>query len=430
MAHRSVPLVVALAALVWPAACPAPPSSAPVYHRDIAPLFAEHCVQCHQDGGIAPFPLVTYADAQANAENAAIFVSARLMPPMTVDNSGACRSYQDARWLTDAEIALIVAWADAGAPEGAPPDTALPIDPPDALGDANLFVEMDRPYTPKGNAEFPNDDYRCFFLDGPDADAYVNGFEIVAGQPQEVHHMLLLATLTAEAEQAAQDLDDDDADPGWQCFSTPIEEDISLIAGWAPGKNVMRYPEGTGLLVPAGRKLIMQIHYNLLAGPGVPDLTALKLRTVATVTKEGALFPVVDTDLQIPPGDPAAKFAFSIPLAGLSEDLDVHGVFPHMHQLGRTLRFELQPLGDTDPADAYCMAHVPRWDFNWQELFLYERPIRMTANDVLKVECTYDTSSRSAPVFWGEGTQDEMCLVFMYVTRTGGGPLSELFDDF
>jgi hypothetical protein len=400
------------------------------YHKDIAPLFAEQCVQCHQDGGIAPFSLVTYADAAANADAAAIFTKARLMPPMTVDASGACRTYEDARWLEDEEIALIEEWANAGAPEGEAPDVPLEIPPVDALTDANLFVEMAEAYTPHGNEEFPNDDYRCFFLNGPEADAYVNGFEIVAGQPQEVHHMLLLSLQSPGAEEQAQALEDADDQPGWECFSTPIDEDITLIAGWAPGTNVMRYPEGTGLFVPGGRKMIMQIHYNLIAGPGVPDVTALKLRTVPAVAKEGAMFPIVDTNMTLPAGENATKFSFKQPLVGLPEDLQVHGVFPHMHQMGKQLRFDLQPLGDDNPDNAFCMADVPLWDFHWQQLFLYEDPIVVTPADVLKVECTYDTSARDGPTFWGEGTQDEMCLVFVYVTRANGGPLSELVDDF
>lgn len=401
------------------------------YHKDIAPLFARECVQCHQDGGIAPFSLVTYQEAAANAEAAAIFTQARLMPPMTVDASGSCRTYQDARYLTDDEIALIEEWAVSGAPEGEPPVVPLEIPPVDALTDANLFVEMAEPYTPKGSEEFPNDDYRCFFLNGPEEDAYITGFEIEAGQPHEVHHMLLLSTLSPGAEEAAQALDDQDALPGWECFSTPIDEDIMLLAGWAPGTNVMRYPDDTGLFVPGGRKMIMQIHYNLLAGPALPDLTRLKLRTTPTVGKEGALFPIVDTDMAIPAGQTEAKFGFQQPLAGLPEDLQVHGVFPHMHQLGTTLRFDLRALGDEDNSEgAFCMADVPRWDFNWQQLFLYEDPIVVTPADVLTVECTYDTSSRSDTVFWGEGTQDEMCLVFVYVTRASGGPLNELFEDF
>ena len=41
---------------------PAPaPEVPPTYHRDIAPLVQEKCGSCHTQGGIAPFPLQTYA---------------------------------------------------------------------------------------------------------------------------------------------------------------------------------------------------------------------------------------------------------------------------------------------------------------------------------------------------------------------------------
>ena len=422
--------VLAASVLALTSGCNEPPSNAGVtYHKDIAPLFAEQCVSCHQDGGIAPFPLVTYEDAAANAEAAAIFTKARLMPPMTVDASGDCRTFEGARWLDDDEIALIEEWANSGAPEGSPPDVPLEIAPPDTLDDANLFVEMAAPYTPQGTEEFPNDDYRCFFLNGPEADAYVNGFEIVPGVEEEVHHMLLFSLLSPGAEQIAEDLENADDRPGWECFSTPVDDDVLLVAGWAPGTNVLRYPEGTGLFVPGGRKLVMQIHYNLLAG-AQPDVTALKLRTTPAVTMEAALVPIAQTDLVLEPGLPEAKVELSQPLAGLSEDLLIHGVFPHMHTLGSTLKFNLQPLGDNDPEDAFCMADVPRWDFHWQQLFFYEQSVVVTPADVLKLECTYNTTSRTERVFWGEGTQDEMCLVFAYVTRAQGGPLAELFDDF
>ena len=36
--------------------------------------------------------------------------------------------------------------------------------------------------------------------------------------------------------------------------------------------------------------------------------------------------------------------------------------------------------------------------------------------DTVNVTCHYDTRSRSTPVTWGNGTQDEMCLSFFYIT--------------
>ena len=38
----------------------------PVWTLDIAPILYKHCTPCHHDGGLAPFPLVTYEDAYFN----------------------------------------------------------------------------------------------------------------------------------------------------------------------------------------------------------------------------------------------------------------------------------------------------------------------------------------------------------------------------
>src|SRR5213075_508783 len=121
------------------------------------------------------------------------------------------------------------------------------------------------------------------------------------GEPQEVHHMFLISTLDAETEAGAQQQDDDDPGPGFSCFANFADGNVNFLAGWAPGKNVVTYPEGTGLFVSGQHKMVMQIHYNLLAGPAVPDVTSLKLRTQPTVAKEAAVFPFADLSLDVPP---------------------------------------------------------------------------------------------------------------------------------
>ena len=87
----------------------------------VAPILAAHCIACHQDDGIAPFSLTSYAAAKAHAAAIKTAVSAREMPPSNADNSGSCGSFNNARWLTAAEIATLSAWADAHAPRGTGP---------------------------------------------------------------------------------------------------------------------------------------------------------------------------------------------------------------------------------------------------------------------------------------------------------------------
>ena len=408
-------------------ACPS--TTGPTYHTDVAPLLQRECMSCHQAGGIGTFPLTTYAEAKARKDLISFSVSSRRMPPGILDNSGDCQTFPGARWLDDSEIALLTAWADNDAPEGpVPTDIIKPLPLLGLQGDGIVDVAMAEPYTPESTEQEANDDYRCFILD-PErpTDSWLTGYEILPGVPSEVHHMLLFSLLDTDADNEAQAKDDADPRPGYGCFGDAGVDNTNLLAVWAPGRDAVTYPEGTGLFVPAGHKLVMQLHYNLLSGVA-PDLTALRLRFADRVQKDALLVSLADENLALEGGLPEANYSFTVPLLGLPEPLEMHGAFPHMHTLGRTLTFTRQPIADQTGEQQECLAHVPNWDFNWQEVAFYDAPILVDGGDRLDVSCTFDTSSRSEDVSWGEGTQDEMCLVFVYVTRENGQRVVELID--
>ena len=200
---------------------------------------------------------------------------------------------------------------------------------------------------------------------------------------------------------------------------------LVLVAGWAPGTNVMRYPAGTGLLVPANRKMVMQIHYNLRAG-ALPDLTGVKIALAPSVDQEAALLPIADDRFELPPNQSRVEYHFTQSLFGITEPLQLHGIFPHMHTMGQTLKVSKRPIGDIDGSDAVCLGDVQLWDFDWQQLAFYDQPLLLDGNQQIDVDCTWDTSGRTTSTFFGEGTEDEMCLVFAYITRLGGGSISDV----
>lgn len=83
------------------------------------------------------------------------------------------------------------------------------------------------------------------------------------------------------------------------------------------------------------------------------------------------------------------------------------GWAPHTHTRGRQI---------TVTADNACLVNVPSWDFNWQQLYLFQTPLVLKAGVRLKLSCTW-TNSSDKIVRWGEGTDDEMCLNYFYLTR-------------
>ena len=74
MRHNSCMGIAGLVAFFFSA-------TAPTFSHDVAPLLYSRCVSCHRDGGVAPFPLVTYAAAAKRARLIATVTAKRYMPP-------------------------------------------------------------------------------------------------------------------------------------------------------------------------------------------------------------------------------------------------------------------------------------------------------------------------------------------------------------
>ncbi len=374
-------------------------AQAPTWHQDVLPVVARRCQGCHVTGGIAPFSLETYDEAARRAASIATMVESRAMPPWKADD--ACRPVRNSRRLADSEIAVIVAWARGGAPAGQPaPVPPTPASPP-ALPrvDRSLAIE---PYMPPAMSA---DDYRCFVLDPMlPGDRDLVGYDIAPGQRAMVHHVLLYGAPRAEA--MAKDASE--PGPGYACFGGPGVGTGTVYGGWVPGGGMTLFPEGTGVTIESDKAIVMQIHYNTAhAGPGAhaPDATALQLQFAETrVERPALILPIADLFFTIPPRveSHSTSVTFVMPAAGT-----IHGVGPHMHTLGRSIRVD---SGDT------CLVHVPAWDFNWQQPYQFVEPFSFAAGAPLTLRCTWSNPTDRS-VRWGEGTSDEMCVNFFYVTR-------------
>ncbi len=106
--------------------------------------------------------------------------------------------------------------------------------------------------------------------------------------------------------------------------------------------------------------------------------------------------------------------------------LTLHAIAPHMHLYGTHLSFEVSPLERNDdglwavPEDvneqAACMAETNRWDFDWQRFYWLKEPVELPRQGTLRLQCRYDNPEEE-PIFLGENSRDEMCLVVVYLTQ-------------
>jgi len=325
---------------------------------------------------------------------------------MPVDGSGQCNNYSNARWLSESEIGLFAAWNEAGAPAG---DLSLAPElppPPPALADPDLTLDAGEPYLP--NADLV-DDYRCFVIDpGLTASKFITAYEVQPGDERVVHHAIVYQPDSDEAAAEAVALDEAEAGPGYTCFGgVGVSSEPSVL--WAPGGGFVELPKETGVSLAAGRKLVLQVHYNVSHG-AFPDQTKVKLALSDTVKFPARYQPIADLDMQLEPGLSAATTTRTFPALG--QAITVHGVMPHMHTLGR----ELSVTAQADGAEQ-CLVLVDRWDFHSQNAWWYTEARSFDSVESVSISCTYDTTGRSEVVTWGEGTDDEMCLTYLYVTQ-------------
>ena len=424
----------------------APTLNGVTFHKDVEPILQKSCQSCHVSGGIAPFPLLTFAEARPFGAAMVVQTANRIMPPWHAMNTDECTvpfGWKDDTRLTDDQIAIFKAWSDAGLPEGDPNDAPPPREQAPGLAGVQLELEPPAPYTlaPGG------DEFRCFVLDPKLAkDSFVSGVFVVPGNDAVVHHVLVFT----DPDRNSLALADDSM--SYDCFGGARVSNSDLLTAWTPGGLPLEYPSNIAAPVKAGSLLVMQVHYHPHSATDVAqDSTRLQLRFSDTAPEYNAVTALIGNfsklaatgDGLLPgPDDPASGPAFVIPanvkahtetMQFTFRNLKTGGVAPrlyavggHMHYVGVDEKVTLTPAGGTPE----CLMQIPHWDFDWQRRYDYDAPIAqlpvLRTGDKLNVRCTYDNTldnekvaaslleqGLQAPhdVKLGETTLDEMCLV-------------------
>ncbi len=390
-------------------------ATTPTWADDVGPIVQARCAECHQDGGVAPIALTDPTVAATFATAIRDAVVSRRMPPPGPTSCGECNEYLNASWLDPKEIATLRAWADGGAPlgEGAAPVVAAQ---PSGLDRVDLLLQIAEPYTP--DASQP-DEYRCFIVpSGTTTDGFITGWEGRPGDTREVHHILLY-TIEPGSEGAAALLDAASPGEGYSCFGGPSVP-TGAAGGWVPGSDATLLPAGTGLPVPAGASFILQVHYNLGQG-ATPDQTGFALKLEPTVNVQGAFALFAKNGFKLQPGQEAVTIEQVFPAfyPAYPGTITLWGVLPHMHTLGTALHAEMW-----NKDSQTCVTDATPWDFSNQSVYMYKDPLVVKGTDRMRLSCTYDTRTRTEVTRNGEGTADEMCLIYVY--GTPGGPEAAL----
>lgn len=392
------------------------------WHGGAKQVVTQRCVRCHTEGSIGPFDLGAYGNARDLAEAIRSAVLSRHMPPWPPE---ACcgKGYRSDFSLSPQEASTLVAWVNAGAPEGDPtPDTAPSM--PRALPRVDAQITMPQAYFPKP-VEGTADDTRCFLLPWPERETvYVTGLDVKPAALQQVHHVLALVAAPTDVD-SLKSQDDADDGPGFSCPGGLVWPYSDFLGGWSPGWEPTVLPEGLGHEVKKGSKILLTVHYSLpVQGQLVEDRTTLELMFQKEKTRKMESLPVYNTrwvwgGMPIPKDTNNVTHAFRYAPSDLTAlRYELFSVNLHMHERGTRGRVViLRENGDTE-----CLIQVDRYDHRWQGDYTFNAPVLLNRNDELFVECVFDNTAEHQRVVFGRreeskdrnwGEQDEMCVAFV-----------------
>lgn len=371
---------------------PVDESAEVTYSNQIARIFNNNCVECHRDGQIAPFPLTSYDEAVGWADMIDEVVREQRMPPWHADPRYG-HFANDGR-LSDEDKEHIAAWVRAGAPQGDP--SQLP-EPPTFPGgwqmgrEPDLVIHMaDEPYQVPAEGVVQ---YQYFQVDpGFTEDKWIKTAECLPDNRGVVHHIIVFIQPPRNAAKDARG--------------------FHLLVGYAPGTRPFECPEGMAKRIPAGSKLVFQMHYTT-NGTATEDRSALGLCFVedtSTIDHLVVTTNATNASFVIPPRESNHEVISQV---NFLRDTTLLSMFPHMHLRGKAFRYELVRPDQTKE----ILLDVPRYDFNWQNHYILANPLVMPAGSKMLCTAHFDNSEENlanpdpdSEVRWGDQTFEEMMI--------------------
>ena len=374
-------------------------SATPVtYHRDIARILQQNCVQCHREDGIAPFALDDLAEVTDRARVIKRVVTEVTMPPWfaAIEPGAETNPWANDCSLSPRDKSDLIGWIDSkdrplGDPAEAPAPRLYPTEW--TIGTPDLIVPLSRAFDIKADGFMP---YAFDVVQTElTEDRWVKAYEILPSERDVVHHVIVQVHEKGEA---------------------ATKRDEGTGGYWAiyvPGNGAHTYAEGFARKIPAGAKISFQIHYT-------PSGKAKKerLRLGIVFAEEAPRYEVrtvgiAHQGISIPAG---AERHVETKTQRAPFDMPLTSFMPHMHIRGAAFKYEVTlPDGKSE-----TLLDIPRYDFNWQLRYDYKRPKLIPRGSTFKITAIYNNSASNQAnpdpgklVKWGSQTVDEMMLGYL-----------------
>jgi hypothetical protein len=447
---------------------PAPAGPAPTWNKDVAPIVYSNCISCHRQGEVAPMSLTSYAEARPWAKGIKAKVMAHEMPPWFADPRYG--KFDNARGLTQEQVDTLIAWADAGAPQGSGPAPVAP-----DFGDRNgeimqrapdfvfgMPVEINIPAA----GQLPN--FNVWEKVPFAQDKFIEAVESRPSNRAVTHHSSFRAQPLPDG---SDHIGLGHAWPGGPMINAvPVREDGSelddisefgndeptaanlgdtvdatlgnILTFYTPGTGYLRFRPGFAKQIKHDQYFTWVLHYNPTGRPEKDrhqvSLWFTQDPTVHVIESGNA------SDVEIYQGKetvgrnvkrdniPAEAGNYHVAsLRVIKSDTTLTSLWPHMHLRGKDQTWSVTyPDGREE-----ILLSVPSYSFEWQVQYIFSDPVKLPAGSVLRVSTHYDNSSKNkfnpAPdqeLPWGGQSWHEMYFphfnlsIDKHVVKTGQGP--------
>lgn len=386
-------------------------ATVPTFHKDVEPILQSKCQGCHRPGEIGPMPLLTYAQARPWAKAIKTAAATGKMPPWFADKAHG--HFANDWSLTQAQISVLTAWADGGAPQGKASDAPKPLQWPEGwnISKPDLTVKMQDPFPIPAQGKI---DYQYVVLpSGLTEDKWVQMAEVRPTYRQAVHHVVVFirekgSPWLKEAKPGVPYVP-----PSNQQFQNTLGAGNDILTIYTPGMLPDVFKPGMAKLIPADCDFVFQLHYtaNGKAGEDQPTLGLVFAREAPQ--QRVLTLGVGNIGITIPPNDANYQAEARLPIY---HEGTLLSFFPHMHLRGKAFEYRLtHPSGEKE-----TLLKVNRYDFNWQLAYRLDKPILMAPGSKLEATGWYDNSANNpanpdpnATVKWGEQSWEEMMIGFV-----------------
>ncbi len=401
-------MILKTTVLLLAAAALAMAAPAPTFSKEVAPILQRRCQSCHRPGEAAPFSLLNYKSARPWAASIKEAVKVRRMPPWFADPHYG--KFSNDRSLTQAEMDTLIAWVNAGAPEGDPKDLPAPVQFVEGwnIGKPDLVVTMPQKYDIPATGTI---DYKYLLIPlNFTEDKWIQAVEVRPGNRELVHHVIAYVRPRGSNWMKG-------AQPGipYQPGKGDNGPSENLV-GYAPGTAPDPLPEGQAKLIQAGSDIILQLHYTANGKPGTDQSSVGMIFAKGPVKERVFTIAATTNKFVIPPGDPNYEVRSSFEFGA---DTKVTMLAPHMHLRGKDFQFTaVYPTGERQ-----VLLNVPKYDFAWQLLYTPAQELIMPKGSRIECVAHYDNSPNNpnnpdpkAEVRYGDQSWEEMMFGFFNVT--------------